>query len=129
MKLPEKLGEAIDLFKKVRDERLDMTRRMEDELAKIKQFENEAHQHILAMLHAQGLTGSRGESAQVSITIKTMPLVRDWDLLFDHIRETGSFELVQKRIGVTAWRERFDEGTAVPGVEVVKEDVLHLTKV
>ena len=128
MNIPEKLGEAIDLYKSVRDERIEMTRRMEDELAKIKQFEAELQQSILAKLHANGITGSRGECAQVSITTKTTPRVDDWESLFHFIQSTGNFELVQKRIGVTAWRERFDSGEAVPGVSVNIEQVLHLTK-
>jgi hypothetical protein len=43
-------------------------------------------------------------------------VVEDWPKLYAHIKKTGEFELMQRRLGETAVKERWDADKQVPGV-------------
>ena len=45
-----------------------------------------------------------------------VPSVQDWDAVHQHIIDTNQFELLQKRMSATAWRELAKMGMEVPGV-------------
>jgi hypothetical protein len=66
--------------------------------------------------------------ATAGIKVSNVPLVEDWDKLHEYIKTTGEFDLMQKRISVTAWRARYDEGIEVPGVSKVEDVDISLTK-
>ena len=52
----------------------------------------------------------------VSIKKEIVPTVEDWDSVHQHIIDTGQFELMQKRMSATAYRELQQMGQEVPGV-------------
>ena len=49
------------------------------------------------------------------------PMPQDWEALQNHITLTGEFDLLHKRVSVTAIRKRWEEGQEVPGVGHVEK--------
>jgi len=118
------LGAAIDALYAIREHRLGLQRKVDE----LKAEEVKARERLFEMLTAIGLTKASGAVATAGIKVSKIPLVEDWDILQQHIQQTGEFDLLQKRISVTAWRARFEEDIAVPGVSMVEDVDISLTK-
>lgn len=81
----------------------------------------------LALMMKEGSEAVRTAAGMYSIRRDTVPKVEDWDKLYDYIRKGEAFEMLQRRISVTAWRERADLGEEVPGVTAEVINKLHWT--
>ena len=100
------------------------------ELAKTKQAIKELHEQekefnsqkreldyqIAIKMQEQGLEKISNDICTVSLKTEIVPTVEDWDAVFAHIDDTSQFELVQKRMSSTAFRELIAMGMEVPGV-------------
>ena len=71
---------------------------------------------IATSLKEQGIDRVGNDQCTVSIKQEIVPTVDDWDTLHQHIIDTKQFELLQKRMSATAYRELLQMGQAVPGV-------------
>lgn len=111
-KLPKTTGASADLLYTTREARL----RLEKEVEKLRSEEATLRDHLLRLLPAADSTSVTGKLATVSIVRLTVPDVQDWDAVYAYIKRTGAFELLQRRIGVEAWRERNDAKRPVPGI-------------
>ena len=60
---------------------------------------------VVARLKEQGLSSGANEVCSVSIKEEIVPTVEDWDLVQKYVQDTGQFELFQKRLSATAYRE------------------------
>ena len=69
-----------------------------------------------AML-AQDQTRAAGKLGAANTFIETVPRVTDWESVYKYISRTKGWELLHRRIGVQAWKERLDAGKSVPGIE------------
>jgi len=81
----------------------------------------------LALMMKEGSEAVRTAAGMYSIRRDTVPKVEDWDKLYDYIKKGEAFEMLQRRISVTAWRERADLGETVPGVTAEVINKLHWT--
>jgi hypothetical protein len=118
------IGTTIDALYAMRERRLGIERQVKE----MKEAELTLRGKIFEMLANMGLTKASGAVATAGIKVSNVPLVEDWDKLWQYIIFTGSTDLVQKRISVTAWRERFEDGQEVPGVSKVEDVDISLTK-
>ena len=118
------IGAKIDALYALREHRLGLDRRIKE----MKEEEVQKRNEIFEMLAAMGLTKASGSVATCGIKVSNVPLVEDWDSLWDYVATTGQFDLIQKRISVTAWRARFDDGVEIPGVSKVEDVDISLTK-
>jgi hypothetical protein len=50
-----------------------------------------------------------------NLTKKTHPAIVDWNEFYKFVAESGSFDLLQKRLSAPAFRDRWNEGQAIPG--------------
>lgn len=57
-----------------------------------------------------------GKPATITLDKTDIPTVVDWDSVYRHILDTQSFDLIYKRINLTAVRERWEASEEVPGV-------------
>ena len=64
----------------------------------------------------QGLDQIANDVCTVSKKIDVVPTVEDWDVVHQHILDTKQFELLQKRMSATAYRELLAMSQSVPGV-------------
>ena len=82
----------------------------------LKQVQNSLEAEIAADMERQGLTQTGNDVCTISLKTETVPTVEDWDVLHKHISDTGRFELLQKRMSATAYRELIAMEPSVPGV-------------
>jgi hypothetical protein len=118
------IGNLIDKAYDLRQKRLELQR----EVDKIKDQENEIRQAIMFELDMHGLAKASGAHASAGITMSIQPQVEDWDSVYRFVAETNRFDLLQKRLSTTAWRELVEEGVKVPGTFVTEVRDISLTK-
>ncbi len=82
----------------------------------LKQVQNALEAEIAADMERQGLTQTGNDACTISLKTEVVPTVEDWDVLHQHISDTGRFELLQKRMSATAYRELIAMEPSVPGV-------------
>ncbi len=112
MKIPKSLAQCADLLYTTRQRRLEVQKEVE---ALAKQ-ESALRDHLIENV-GKDSTGVAGKVARITIVTKTKPTVADWPVFYAHIKKTGNFDLMQRRVGEAAVRERWEDGKEVPGVE------------
>lgn len=84
-------------------------------------------QAVLAYMHKHGLTGARVDGATLYLDVQRTPFVVDWQAFYAHVRETGDFAMLQKRLSASVVREYLtDHGVPPPGVDVMAVKKLHV---
>jgi len=87
-----------------------------DQEKELKNVQNALEAEIAADMERQGLTQTGNDVCTISLKTEIVPTVEDWDALHQHIIATGQFELLQKRMSATAYRELIAMEPSVPGV-------------
>ena len=87
----------------------------QEKILKLRQ--NDLDSEIIYKMEEQGLDQIASDVCTISKKIDVVPTVEDWDVLHKHIIDTGRFELLQKRVSATAYRELIAAGMDVPGVK------------
>lgn len=123
-KPPKTLGACIDQAYELRSERL----RLQREIDAIGAQETLMKDHIINTFSKTDINGAKGKRASCGIVPKRVPKVMDWNAVYAYILKTKSPELLQRRIHEKAWRERLEDGKAVPGVEAFDVITLSLRK-
>lgn len=123
-KIPKKSGEAIDLLFKVRTERKRLASLAERE----KEQESMIEEKIFSMFNKSALEGARGKIAQASIKRSDVPTFENDAAFFAHVKKTGDFDLLQRRLSIEACRERWAAGKKIPGIGLFTKVSLNLTK-
>lgn len=118
------LGEAIDALYQARAARLTKAKEVKD----LQATEAAAKLEVLRLLGEAGLEKASGKLATAGILTEDVPYVKDWDALYGYIKENDRFDLLQRRIGVVAWRDLFKDGVLIPGTEAGVDTDLSLTK-
>ena len=85
-----------------------------DQEKELKNVQNALEAEIAADMERQGLTQTGNDVCTISLKTETVPTVEDWDVLHQHISDTGRFELLQKRMSATAYRELIAMEPSVP---------------
>jgi len=115
------LGSLIDQLFKRRSDR----KKMEEKVAALRTVENEAEAAVIAALQKSKLESAKGKRGQATITFRPLATVIDWAQVYAYVRKNNAFELLHKRIAVTACAERWETGVEIPGV--MKETKLDLS--
>lgn len=118
------LGLSIDALYALRQNRLELTKRVDD----LKQLEAEMREEIMTELAVLGLAKASGVNATAGIRNTLEPVVTDWDCVHAFIRENDRFDLLQKRLSAPAWRDLREAGTLVPGTDSITVQDISLTK-
>lgn len=113
MKLPTTIGATIDLLYKLGEQR----KEQEAELKKLKEQEKAIELHLLNNFQKSEINGARGKLAQFSVGSSVVADVTDWDALWKYITKNKAYDMVQKRVSVTACRARWDNKKQIPGVD------------
>ena len=104
-----------DLLKDLNDSKQSL-RELQAEEKTLKQSINELESRIILNLENQGVDRIGNDVCTVSIKKEIVPTVEDWDSVHQHIIDTGQFELLQRRMSATSYRELQHMGQEVPGV-------------
>lgn len=87
-----------------------------DQLAAINITVERLELEVLNSMLDGNVESVRTGRATVSVKRSTVPQVQDWNALDAYIVKNKALDLLQRRVSVTAWRERVEAGKAVPGV-------------
>jgi len=104
-----------DKMNMLTDTRVEIKRLQEQEKT-LKRTQNLLEAEILADMERQGLTQTGNDVCTISLKTEVVPTVEDWDALHKYIIDTNQFELLQKRMSATAYRELITMTPTVPGV-------------
>jgi hypothetical protein len=70
-------------------------------------------------MHAMNEAGTFRAASDVGHTVnmakKAHPAIVNWDDFYNYLAETRNFDLIQKRLSGPAFRDRWDQGVAIPG--------------
>lgn len=108
----------------VRDEKRRIKEREKELIEEWRSLEME----LLVRLDEQGMKKASTNDGTASITEVVLPQVTDWDEVYEHIKETGDFYLLQKRPAAAAFRELNDSGQKIPGMDAYTKRSISLRK-
>lgn len=97
----------------------------------IKVLNREIRSHesiILAEMQKQGLYKAGSKVASVYISRQVVPKVTDWDAFYAYIKKHDYFHMLERRPSKLAYREQYEQGASVPGLEPVVFDELRTRK-
>jgi len=81
---------------------------------------NDLESEIMWKMEEQGLDQIANDLCTISKKKEIVPTVDDWDALHQHILDTKQFELLQRRMSATAYRELLQMEMSVPGVKATE---------
>ena len=111
-----KLDELMNALVTTRTE----IRSLQQEEKALKVHQNDLESEIMWKMEEQGLDQIANDKCTISKKKEVVPTVEDWDVLHQHIIETNRFELLQKRMSATAYRELLQMEKSVPGVKATE---------
>lgn len=120
-RIPETVGGVVDRLYTLKQRKAKLTKISN----KIEEEEKLLKEKVINLLDKDDAVGISGKFGKAKIISERMPYAESWDKLQKHIVETGEFDLMQKRLSVTAVRER-DE--AIPGIKFLNVKKVSLTK-
>ena len=124
MPVPKTLGSCADRLYKLREQKLQLNakiKKLDEESAEIKSY-------LIDHLSKDNARGVLGKLAKVKINLKVVPTVEDWGKFYGYILKTKSWALLQRRCNSGAFRELWEDGKDVPGVEQFNVKEVSITK-
>lgn len=123
-KIPKTVGGIADRWYRIRAARLEL----EKKVKLLQKEESDLKEAGRVALKAQKQSRGTGQLGTISCDPVDVPTVTDWEMFYNHIAETNSFDLLQRRPAMTAFRDRWEEGEKIPGVERTPITKTSLTK-
>lgn len=124
-KLPKTLAGCADKLYVTREKRLEIMRKVKE----LEEIESALKQHLIAQLPEQDSSGISGKSCRVTLVNNEVPYAKDWQEIYKHIKETGHFDLLGRRLNSSAVQDRWENGDEIPGVETYTTTTLSINKV
>lgn len=126
-----KLGDVVDAYKALNDMRL----LMQKEVEAVERIEKAYRQHLVDSLSKKDETGVFGRNYKAVIKTKrafqvdTQNEAGGWSLVWGYIRQTGRWDLLQKRLNDKALKDMYEAGEALPpGVNTLTVPEVSITK-
>lgn len=110
---PAELATKVDAFKAFREKRLSLAKEVEA----LKAEEARLKEELIELFSDSEVSTIGGKLAIISLVQKTKPVATDWPALHKHILDSGDFDLLQRKLGESAVKARWEDGEDVPGVE------------
>ena len=113
MEEKKNLNQLMDELSSVRKD----IKSLQEQEKVLKLRQNDLDSEIIYKMEEQGLDQIASDVCTISKKIDVVPTVEDWDVLHKHIIDTGRFELLQKRMSATSFREALQLDGSVPEVK------------
>ena len=110
------LSRLVDQFGSQRDKRL----AADKVAAALKKEETALKGRIIHEMIANEVGFAAGTKIRVKLKTTEKPVAYDWPAIYGYMIENDAMDIVQKRLGMAAVKERFDEGDIIPGIEFVE---------
>lgn len=111
--MAKKLNDLLAEYGTIRDAITELKAQEKEYNAQKRELEAQ----IAIRMQDEGLEKISNGGRTLSLKKEIVPTVNSWDDLQDYVAETGRFELLQKRMSATAYREAIGLGEDIPGVE------------
>lgn len=126
MKIPKKIGSCADLLYKLREERLELSKKVDE----MKKQETQLKNYIIETLPKSEASGVAGAIARVSVVTKEEPVVEDQDAFRKYLNRSKRFDLAYKlRPSAPGIKELWEEGKDIPGISKFNVVTVSLGKV
>lgn len=124
-KFPKAMGACADRLYQLRQKRLEIQK----EVDKVAAEESALKEHIINTLPKSEASGVAGKVARVTVVTKEVPQVEDWGVVYKHVKKTGQFDLLQRRLTDAAIKERWAHGKEIPGIKRFQVVTVSINKV
>lgn len=121
IRISSNLPDLVNHYITIREQRI----QADKDAKTLKDHEEELKKTIIEKFKGGDMTAFGASKGIVKMTQGSEPVCNDWPALYEHIKETGHFEYLHKRVTVTAIKEHYDVGETVPGISFV--DTFKLT--
>ena len=102
----------------------------EEEVAAVRSQVNALETEVISYLQEQGLKGTKSESVSVSISTTVRASFADYEKAIQWIKRHGAWQLFERRISATAYKELREElGKPIPGLQEYEQARLNVRKV
>jgi hypothetical protein len=91
-----------------------------------KEVLEKAKVEFMALMDIAGTDTYKSTHGTVSVVTTEIPIVQDWAQFYEHISNTQEYDLLQRRISSTAWRERVEQGLGVPGTALYEKKTVRV---
>jgi len=119
------LGNQIDTLYALKQTKAELARKERTIGEQIREHETKLQEELKNL----GISKASGEKATIRVSSLNTPSVKDWDALYEYIRENDAFYLLQRSVNGAPYRELIDAGVEVPGVETFSKTSISTTKV
>lgn len=118
-----KLGTLINQLGRLEDQKDELKRKLKvlEEKYNLKEAE------VDAAMKKQGTELASGTAYQTERVIEEYPTVKDWNKLYAYIKRNNAWDLLQRRVGTKAWKDRRAK-RPVPGIESFRKYRIKLKK-
>lgn len=123
-----KLGERIDEIYRLEQKIRGLEANHALKVAALKSLVAARTDEVLAGFSEEEIAGATGKLATAERRRSAVPSLKDWAVFTAWVKKTGSFDLLERRVAKTAWRDRLDAGVKVPGVETFNRVYLSVRK-
>lgn len=120
-----KLAQAVDKYYETRECRL----ALDKQAAEMKKKESELKQFLIDNISKSDATGVSGQLMRATVKTTVEPTPEDWPSIYKYILKKKEFDLLQRRLSVTAVRERWDQDIEINGIGKIVVPNISLTKI
>lgn len=117
------LAEMADEYNSIRLERLEAQRKVD----MLKEHEDDVKAALIKILREQQVGGVAGTKYRVTLKEAAIPVVKDWEKVYEYIKKYDAFDILQQRLSPVAIRERREDGD-IPGIEDMAQFTLGVNK-
>jgi ABC-type phosphate transport system auxiliary subunit len=99
---------------------LQLEQDLEHANAAVKQIKKQLDQaqfDLIDLIDHSGLDAITLDKKRFAVDEKVFPQTKDWDQVYDYIYANKSAYILERRLGVKAYRELVDLGETIPGTE------------
>jgi hypothetical protein len=80
------------------------------------------------LMKEAGISAFSGRGIRIAMRESVVPQVTDWKKVYRFIKKNDAFDLFQRRLASTAWKDRMEDRKApIPGVEAFEKTTLYIT--
>lgn len=116
--MEQNLGEIAAKLFAAKQRKSELNSQLKELNGEIADIEHE----LLEEMQKQNLHKISDPHGTVYIARQIVPRVINWDLFYDYIAEHHAFEMLERRASRAAFREQFELGIQIPGVDPVEFD-------
>jgi hypothetical protein len=108
-------GDKIQALAALRKRRLAYAKKVEV----LKGQEAELVEQLMEDMAREGIDRASSGRSTFSFKAVSVPQVADWEKLYTYVKRTGQFQLFQRRVNESAWRELVESGKNPGGIDAV----------